>query len=106
MSLVEHPAPHEEAVRAADRRAQMYRRVRVLVIAFVIGYFFLPYDLRSSISPWLPFAAALAVEANFFLGGYLRARRGEDTVAARDRGPQPHDLAELGGDPWREARAV
>src|SRR5215217_6388825 len=106
MSLAEHPTPHDQPAHDDERRARMYRRVRLLVILLVIGYFFLPYDVRSSISPWLPFLGALGVEANFFFGGYLRARRGEDAVASRDRGPQPHDLAELGGDPWRETLAV
>jgi hypothetical protein len=105
MSLAEQPAP-TPAHHDAARRARAFRRARIIVIALVIGYFFLPYDLRSTISPWLPFLAALALEAHFFLGGYLRARRGEPTAAAPDRGPQPHDVAELGGRTWREARAV
>ena len=105
MSIAEQPAP-DEGPDATERRARLYRRARIAVIALVLGYFFLPYDTRSSISPWLPFFAALALEAHFFFGGYLRVRRGDDVVAARDRGPQPHDLAELGGQPWREARAI
>src|SRR5215218_5671361 len=105
MSLAEQPV---ESGREADteRRARMFRRARVAVLALVVGYFFLPYDIQSSISPWLPFLAALALETHFFFGGYLKARRGSDTAEARDRGPQPHDLAELGGERWREARAV
>ena len=105
MSLAEQPEP-TDVHHDADRRARAYRRARFVVIALVIGYFFLPYDLRGSISPWLPFLAALALEAHFFLGGYLRARRGEVDAPTTDRGPQPHDIAELGGRPWREARAV
>lgn len=106
MSLAEQPAATRQSPQADDRRARVYRRARLIVIALVVGYFFLPYDLRSSISPWLPFIAALGLEAHFFIGGYLRARRGGDAVESRDRGPQPHDVAELGGAPWRETRAV
>jgi len=106
VSLAEHPGTSESASAAADRRARITRRARIAVIALVIAYFFLPYDLRSSISPWLPFVAALAVEGHFFLGGFLRARRGDYGTATRDRGPQEHDVAELGGEPWREARTV
>src|SRR5918995_2315016 len=106
MSIAEQPAQGSQTPDADDRRARVYRRARLAVIALVVGYFFLPYDIRSSISPWLPFLAALGLEAHFFVGGYLAARRGGDAVAARDRGPQPHDMAELGGEPWREARAV
>ncbi len=106
MSLAEQPLHSAQPRAAGERRARMYRRARLALVGLVVGYFFLPYDIRSSISPWLPFLAALGLEAQFFLGGYLRARRGGDVVAARDRGPQPHDLAELGGAPWREAQAV
>ena len=105
MSIAEQPAP-DEGPDATERRARAFRRARIAVIALVLGYFFLPYDIRSSISPWLPFFAALALEAHFFFGGFLRARRGDHGVAVRDRGPQPHDVAELGGQPWREARTV
>lgn len=106
MSFAEQPASTRQRSQADDRRERVYRRARLTVLALVVGYFFLPYDIRSSISPWLPFLAALGLEAHFFVGGYLRARRGGDTMAPRDRGPQPHDVAELGGAPWREARAV
>ena len=106
MSLVEQPVRGDRPRAADERRARIYRRARLALVALVVGYFFLPYDIRSSISPWLPFIAALGLEAQFFLGGYLQARRGGAVVAARDRGPQPHDVAELGGAPWREARAV
>jgi hypothetical protein len=67
----------------------------------VIGYFFLPYSVQAWIPVWLPFAAALGLEVQFFLGGYLANRREHvDPETAPDRGPQPRDLAELGGEPW------
>jgi hypothetical protein len=43
--------------------------------------------------PLLPFLAAAAVEAQFFLTGLRTSRRGRSIV---DRGPQERDLAELG----------
>jgi hypothetical protein len=89
-----------------DRRTRLFRATRVSLIALVVGYFFLPYGVRAWIPAWLPFLAALALEAQFFLGGYLQARRGAPAVAQRDAGPQARDLAELGGTHWREAHAV
>jgi hypothetical protein len=60
--------------------------------------------VQAWIPVWLPFAAALGLELQFFLGGYL-ARRSEHPgeAAVPDRGPQPRDLAELGGEPWWSA---
>ncbi len=62
----------------------------------MIGYFFLPYGVQAWIPVWLPFLAAVALEAQFFLGGY-RARPAP--ASAHDRGPQPQDLAEWGWEP-------
>jgi hypothetical protein len=76
-------------------------------VALVLGYFFLPYSVQAWIPVWLPFLAALALEAQFFVGGYLAARKGvPHSPAARDRGPQERDLAELGGDEWRDVYGV
>jgi hypothetical protein len=80
----------------AERRARFVRRARIVVIALVVGYFFLPYSVQAWIPVWLPFLAAVALEAQFFLGGY-RARPAP--ASARDRGPQPQDLAEWGWEP-------
>jgi hypothetical protein len=67
----------------------------------VIGYFFLPYSVQAWIPVWLPFAAALGLETQFFLGGYRASRREHvDPAPVPDRGPQPRDLSELGGEPW------
>jgi hypothetical protein len=65
------------------------------VLALVIGYFFLPYDVQAVIPVWLLFVAAIGLELDFFLGGWLQARRGVASGPV-DRGPQPRDLAELG----------
>ncbi len=89
------------------RRAQLIRRTRLVVLALVVAYFFLPYDVRVWIPVWLPFLAAVALEVHFFLGGFLDGRRGYTPSTGRpDRGPQARDLAELGGDHWRDVRAI
>jgi hypothetical protein len=80
------------------QRARVFRRARFAVLAFVTAYFFLPYGARAWIPVWLVFLAALGLEVQFFVGGYLQSRRGRP-AAAPDRGPQARDLAEL-GSPW------
>jgi hypothetical protein len=80
----------------AERRARFVRRARIVVLALVIGYFFLPYAVKAWIPVWLPFLAAVVLEVHFFVGGW---RSQPNRMPARDRGPQPHDLAELGWEP-------
>jgi hypothetical protein len=108
MSLAEGPGPGpSDRSSALRRRASLVRRLRLAVLALVIAYFFLPYEVRAWIPAWLPFLAAVWLEVQFFVGGYLQGRRGPAPVqAGTDRGPQPQDLAELGGEHWREATAV
>lgn len=65
---------------------------RLLLLGFAIAYL-LRADLQGWLPPLLPFLAAAAVEAQFFLAG-VRAGRGRRTFA--DAGPQQHDLDELG----------
>jgi hypothetical protein len=85
----------------------MFRWARLAVLALVIGYFFMPYGVRAWIPAWLPFLAALGLEVHFFLGGYLQTRAGRGIAQATpDRGPQPRDLADLGGEHWREVHAL
>jgi hypothetical protein len=84
-----------------EHRTRLHRRARLAVVALVVGYFFLPYGVRSWIPVWLPFAAALGLEAQFFLGGYL-ARGREPEAPAVQRGPQARDLDELGWPPEPE----
>lgn len=81
---------------ALRRRARAFRRARIAMLVLVVGWFFLPYGVRWWIPVWLPFLAALALEAQFFVGGHLQARRGAPARTAPDRGPQPRDLADLG----------
>jgi len=87
--------PFSDLSDALRRRERVFRRARMAVIALVIVYFFLPYDVQSVIPVWLLFLAALGLEVEFFLGGYLRSRRGVAPPEV-DRGPQPRDLADLG----------
>jgi hypothetical protein len=77
------------------RRARLQRRLRVGVLAIVVVYFFLPYEVQSVIPVWLLFLAALGLEAEFFVSGWLQMRRGTEPRPV-DRGPQPRDLADLG----------
>ena len=88
---------------ALDRRARLYRWARVGVLALVVGYFFLPYEVQSVIPVWLVFLLALGLEVQFFVGGWLKARRGEPQGPV-DRGPQPRDIEELGTryDEWEQ----
>jgi hypothetical protein len=84
-------------------RTRLFRRARVAVVALVIGYFFLPYGVQAWIPVWVPFLAALGLEVQFFLGGYLAGQREHaHDAAVPDRGPQERDLDELGWQPEPE----
>ena len=85
-----------------QRRARLFRRGRMAVLALVIAYFFLPYSIQAVIPVWLLFLAALGLEVEFFLGGYRQAQRGQPAVEL-DRGPQQRDLSELGRWAWWES---
>jgi hypothetical protein len=83
-----------------EHRTRLFRRARISILALVIGYFFLPYGVRAWIPVWLPFLAALGLEVQFFVGGLREQPR---AALAPDRGPQPHDLFELGWEPeWED----
>ncbi len=66
------------------KRARYFRAARIAVLVLVVAFFLLPYDVRSWFPVWLLFLAALALEADFFIGGWLQARR-ETTVAEARR---------------------
>ena len=77
------------------------------MLALVVGYFFLPYDIQTWIPVWLPFLAALGLEIDFFVGGWLKGRSGEAEPSPLGKhGPQPRDLADFGGPAWHEAFTV
>jgi hypothetical protein len=78
------------------RRAWLFRVGRIAVLAIVIAYFLLPYGVRSWFPVWLLFLLALGLEVDFFVGGWLQARRGVPVPEVPDRGPQQRDLSELG----------
>jgi hypothetical protein len=78
------------------RRARLFRVGRIAVLAIVIAYFLLPYGVRSWFPVWLLFLLALGLEVDFFVGGWLQARRGAPVPEVPDRGPQQRDLSELG----------
>jgi hypothetical protein len=77
-------------------RARLFRVGRIAVLAIVIAYFLAPYGVRSWFPVWLLFLLALGLEIDFFVGGYLQARRGVSVPETPDRGPQQRDLTELG----------
>jgi hypothetical protein len=66
---------------------------RLLLGGFAVAYL-ASETLQAWLPPLLPFLAAAAVEAQFFVAGLRRGRRAPATAA--DRGPQPSDLAEFG----------
>ena len=65
---------------------------RLLLLGFALVYL-TNTSLQAELPPLLPFLAAAAVEAQFFLTGLRTTRRGRTAV---DRGPQQRDLDELG----------
>ncbi len=75
------------------------------MLGLVVLYFFLPYWIQAAIPVWLLFLAALGLEVEFFLGGYLQGRRGQP-ASAPDRGPQQRDLSDLGTWAWWDAGAA
>jgi hypothetical protein len=93
----------ESDVLAGQRRNRRFRQARLVVLALVVGYFFLPYGVQVWIPVWLPFSAAVGLELQFFLGPFLGRNRDEPQhVGAPDRGPQRRDLEELGWPPWSD----
>ncbi len=89
-----------------ERRERIFRRARIAVLAAVIAYFFLPYEVRAAIPVWLLLLAALGLELEFFLGGYLKMRRGRPVASVPDRGPQERDLSDLGIWAWWDRGAA
>jgi hypothetical protein len=107
MGIAELPGPGGDRSLDLRRRTRLARRWRLVLLAFVIAYFFAPYDVHYWIPAWIPFLVAVYLEAHFFVGGYLRARRGVvHGRAGTDRGPQPRDLADFGGEAWREVMPI
>jgi len=75
------------------RRLRSLRFVRLLLLALLVLWFLSPPQWRYAVPLWLPFAAALLLEVQFFVGGL---RSGTSSESVRSRAPQPRDLAEFG----------
>jgi hypothetical protein len=79
------------------RRRRLLRLSRLALLGLLVAWFFSPPRWRYVVPLWLPFAAAVLLEVQFFVQGVRRGATGVPSLApGRDRGPQPHDLAELG----------
>ena len=77
-------------------RARWFRAARIAVLVLVVGYFLAPYGVQSWIPVWLLFLLALALEVDFFVGGWLQSSRVAPVEETTDRGPQQRDLSDLG----------
>jgi hypothetical protein len=77
----------------ADRNAFPAWALRLTLVGFVIVWIFGPYELRSAVPIWIPFAIALGLELNFLYGAFRQpdARR-------LDRRPQAGDRDRFGYD--------
>jgi hypothetical protein len=75
------------------RRLRLLRVLRLLLLALLVVWFLSPPAWRYAVPLWLPFGAALLLELQFFVGGWLARERGEP---APSRAPQPRDLEEFG----------
>src|SRR5262249_47341216 len=75
-------------------------RARLLLLALLVAWLFSPAAWRYAIPLWLPFALAVGLELQFFVGGL--ASRTE--AAERGRAPQRADLERFGweGEPPEE----
>ena len=68
--------------------------LRGALAMFVLAWIFGPYELRSAIPIWVPFAVALGLEVQLLYSAIRRS----DSAVARDRLPQEIDRGELGYD--------
>ena len=78
------------------------RRLRVVAVALIVAWFFLP-ELQAAIPIWIPFVVVAALELNYLVGG-LGDR--STVPARRGRGPQEADLSDFGGEEWLEPALV
>ncbi len=77
-------------------RLRMLRRLRLALLALLVAWFFSPPEWRYAVPLWLPFAAALLLEVQFFVGGLRRDGQGPLLSRDHDRGPQRGDVEEFG----------
>jgi len=72
------------------------RRLRLLrlgLLGLLVLWFLSPSQWRYAVPLWLPFAVALLLELQFFVGGL---RSGTSSASARSRAPQARDVEEFG----------
>jgi hypothetical protein len=107
MGAAELPGPAPGNPLDFRRRTRIVRLLRLALLAFVVAYFFMPYEVHYWIPAWIPFIVAVYLEAQFFLGGWLQGRRSAAYApVGSDHGPQPRDLADFGGEDWRETTTI
>jgi hypothetical protein len=76
-----------------DRRTFPAWALRLGLVGFVLLWIFGPYELRSSVPIWVPFAIALGLELQFLYPAFR-----QPSARRLDRRPQQSDRAELGYD--------
>jgi hypothetical protein len=67
--------------------------LRVVLAVFVLAWIFGPYELRSAVPIWIPFAIALGLELQFLWSAFRRPRE-----SRLDRRPQAGDRERFGYD--------
>jgi hypothetical protein len=70
-----------------------FRRLRLLLLALLAGWFFSPPSIRDAIPLWLPFAVALGLELQFVAANY---RSTAPFFRRDDRRPGPADRERYG----------
>ena len=74
-------------------RLRTLRMLRLGLLAVLVAWFFSPPEWRYAVPLWLPFAAALLLEVQFFVSGV----RGDGGLRSdHDRGPQRADVERFG----------
>jgi hypothetical protein len=77
----------------ADRAVVPAWGLRVALVVFVLAWIFGPYELRSAVPIWIPFAIALGVELQFLWSAFRQPR-----APSLDRRPQAGDRERFGYD--------
>jgi hypothetical protein len=67
--------------------------LRLALVVFVLVWIFGPYELRSAVPIWIPFAIALGLELQFLYSAFRQPR-----APGRDRRPQAGDRERFGYD--------
>jgi hypothetical protein len=78
---------------AAHRPVPAAWALRLALVVFVLVWIFGPYELRSAVPIWIPFAIALGLELQFLYSAFRQPR-----APGRDRRPQAGDRERFGYD--------